>query len=197
MNGFLRHFTGILILAALVGCESNKGTYAPSNGGSSSAATTKTPKVPVDKTPIDDKDKIKITEFRTSPLTDPLPKDRQLIPVPHNFKPVYFQYDSAVVGERQEATLKLIAKFMKRNESFYLTVEGHCDVRGTEKYNRALSERRAIAIKKFLIKNQVREDRINTVGYGEEKLADSADTDLAHANNRRAEFVISKPKEIE
>ena len=109
----------------------------------------------------------------------------------HNFKPVYFAYDSAVIRNEEVAKLKMLAGFLESNPNLFLIIEGHCDERGSEEYNRALSERRALAIKAFVEKNASSvSPRINTIGYGEEKLADTALTNLAHAKNRRGEFII-------
>ncbi|MCM8528643.1 MAG: OmpA family protein, partial [Lentisphaeraceae bacterium] len=106
-------------------------------------------------------------------------------------KPVYFAYDSAVIRNEEVAKLKMLAGFLESNPNLFLIIEGHCDERGSEEYNRALSERRALAIKAFVEKNASSvSPRINTIGYGEEKLADTALTNLAHAKNRRGEFII-------
>ena len=109
----------------------------------------------------------------------------------HNFKPVYFAYDSAVIRQEEVAKLKMLAGFLESNPNLFLIIEGHCDERGSEEYNRALSERRALAIKDFVEKNASSvSPRINTIGYGEDKPADSSNTDFAHAKNRRGEFII-------
>lgn len=109
----------------------------------------------------------------------------------HNFRAAYFAYDSAKIEQGDLRGLKMLAGFLESNSNLYLIVEGHCDERGSEEYNRALSERRALAVKDFIegIAPSV-SSRINTVGYGEEKLADSALTEEAHAKNRRAEFIL-------
>ncbi|MCM8540954.1 MAG: OmpA family protein [Lentisphaeraceae bacterium] len=109
----------------------------------------------------------------------------------HNFKPVYFAYDSAIIRQEEVAKLKMLAGFLESNPNLFLIIEGHCDERGSEEYNRALSERRALAIKEFVEKNASSvSPRINTIGYGEDKLADTALTNIAHAKNRRGEFII-------
>ena len=109
----------------------------------------------------------------------------------HNFKPAYFSYDSASIHQQEVAKLKMLAGFLESNPNLFLIIEGHCDERGSDEYNRALSERRALAVKGFLEKAAPSiNSRINTIGYGEEKLADTGKTVDAHARNRRAEFVI-------
>ena len=109
----------------------------------------------------------------------------------HNFKPAYFAYDSAAIRNDEVNKLKMLAAFLESNPNLFLIVEGHCDERGSEEYNRALSERRALAVKEFVEKHASSvSPRINTIGYGEEKLADPGQDNMAHARNRRAEFII-------
>jgi peptidoglycan-associated lipoprotein len=111
--------------------------------------------------------------------------------IAHNFGHVYFAFDSAVVRPEESEKLKMLAAFLESNPNLYLVIEGHCDERGSEEYNRALSEKRALSVKDYIEKNSKDlSARINTIGFGEEKLVDIEKTDLAHAKNRRAEFVI-------
>jgi outer membrane protein OmpA-like peptidoglycan-associated protein len=109
----------------------------------------------------------------------------------HNFLPVYFAYDSAQLDSTENSKLKMLAGFLESNPNLFLIVEGYCDERGSDEYNRALSERRALAVRAFLEAAAPSiSARINTMGYGEEKPADTAQTPEAYAKNRRAEFVI-------
>jgi outer membrane protein OmpA-like peptidoglycan-associated protein len=111
--------------------------------------------------------------------------------VNHNFQPTYFAYDSAAIHPQETTQLKMLAGYMESNANFFLIIEGHCDERGSAEYNRALSERRALSVKDFIEKLAPSvSGRINTIGFGEEKLADAGSTDTAHAKNRRAVFVI-------
>lgn len=112
-------------------------------------------------------------------------------PVQHPFtEPVYFAYDSAVVGAAYDDMLKAVAEYLNNNGSYNLTINGHCDERGSEEYNRALSERRALAVKETLTGNGAPADRINTIGYGEERPAAPGTSLDAFAKNRRAEFEV-------
>jgi peptidoglycan-associated lipoprotein len=121
-------------------------------------------------------------------------QEGQGTPVEHPFtSPVYFAYDSAVVGQAYDDMLQTLADYMKSHGNYSLTVNGHCDDRGSEEYNRALSERRALAVKDAIIAFGAPADRINTVGYGEERAAAPGTSAEAYAANRRAEFdVFSK-----
>ena len=112
-------------------------------------------------------------------------------PVQHPFtNPVYFEYDSAVVGSAYNDIISALASYLNDNPTYHLTINGHCDERGSEEYNRALSERRALAVKEALTGNGAPADRVNTVGYGEERPAVSGASLDVYAKNRRAEFEV-------
>ena len=83
------------------------------------------------------------------------------------------------------------ADIMKRYPTWVVTVEGHCDERGTAEYNLALGERRAVAVKTYLVALGVSPDRVRTVSYGKEFPFDTGHTDTAWAQNRRGHFVIT------
>lgn len=120
-----------------------------------------------------------------------VPEDGPGTPVDHPFvNPVYFAYDSAVVGQAYDDLLKSLAQFISSNPTYHLTINGHCDERGSEEYNRALSEKRALAVKQAIISYGAPADRLNTVGFGEEKPADSSKNPTAYAKNRRANFDV-------
>ena len=83
------------------------------------------------------------------------------------------------------------AELLKKYGTWVITVEGHCDERGTPEYNLALGERRAVAVKTYLVSLGVAPDRIRTVSYGKEFPFDPGHNDDAWAKNRRAHFVIT------
>jgi peptidoglycan-associated lipoprotein len=72
-----------------------------------------------------------------------------------------------------------------------VTVEGHCDERGTDGYNKALGERRAEAVKEFLVTLGISSNRLNTISYGEERPIAMGQNEASWAKNRRAQFVIN------
>jgi peptidoglycan-associated lipoprotein len=80
---------------------------------------------------------------------------------------------------------------MKNNTFATVTIEGHCDERGTDEYNIALGERRANSAKRYLVNLGVDSSRLETVSYGEEKPVDSGHNEAAWKKNRRAHFVIN------
>jgi peptidoglycan-associated lipoprotein len=107
------------------------------------------------------------------------------------FKPVFFTVDSAELDEAGRATASENADILKKNAKWVITIEGHCDERGTAEYNLALGERRAIAVKTFLVSLGVAPDRVRTISYGKEFPFDPARTEEAFAKNRRGHFVIT------
>jgi peptidoglycan-associated lipoprotein len=103
-------------------------------------------------------------------------------------RPVYFDYDSSALRGDAIETLKENARIMKETPNQRIQIEGHCDERGTQEYNLALGERRALAVREFLINLGVSGDRLLTVSYGEEKPAEDGHDESAWRMNRRAEF---------
>jgi peptidoglycan-associated lipoprotein len=105
--------------------------------------------------------------------------------------PVFFAVDSAELDDAGRATAAANAEVLKKYPSWVITIEGHCDERGTPEYNLALGERRAVAVKTFLVTLGITPDRIRTVSYGKEFPFDPARTEEAYAKNRRGHFVIT------
>lgn len=107
-------------------------------------------------------------------------------------KPVFFDYDqSDISGEAQKA-LDANADVLKRNPTWIVTIEGHCDERGTAEYNLALGERRANAARAYLVSLGIAADRLRTVSYGKEFPFDPGHDAAAWARNRRAHFVVTQ-----
>jgi peptidoglycan-associated lipoprotein len=106
-------------------------------------------------------------------------------------KPVYFELDSSDLSAANQKTLDENAALLKRYPNWAVTVEGHCDERGTAEYNLALGERRAIAARAYLISLGIAADRLRTVSYGKEFPFDPGHDESAFAKNRRAHFVIT------
>jgi len=106
-------------------------------------------------------------------------------------KPVYFELDSSELSAANQKALDDNAVLLKRYSSWAVTVEGHCDERGTAEYNLALGERRAIAARAYLVSLGIAADRLRTVSYGKEFPFDPGHDETAFAKNRRAHFVIT------
>jgi peptidoglycan-associated lipoprotein len=106
-------------------------------------------------------------------------------------KPVFFKLDSSELSREALALLDENANLLKRNTTWAVTIEGHCDEQGSAEYNLALGERRAVAARTYLISIGVAADRLRTISYGKEFPFDPGHDEAAHAKNRRAHFVIT------
>jgi peptidoglycan-associated lipoprotein len=107
------------------------------------------------------------------------------------FKPAYFPLDSAELDDAGRAVVTANAGLMRKYPTWMITVEGHCDERGTAEYNLALGERRAVAVKTYLLSLGIPGDRVRIVSYGKEFPFDPGHDERAWASNRRAHFVIT------
>ena len=103
---------------------------------------------------------------------------------------VFFDYDSSALGAEAKATLAAQAAFLAANPAVTITVEGHCDERGTREYNLALGERRATAARDYLVAQGVNAARIKTISYGKERPSFIGSNPYAYSKNRRAVSVI-------
>lgn len=102
---------------------------------------------------------------------------------------VFFDYDKATLSGKSKKDLQGNMSWMKKNSSVKVQIEGHCDSRGSLEYNLALGERRANAVKSYLVAQGISESRISTISYGKEKPLVNAETEEAYSKNRRANFV--------
>jgi len=139
---------------------------------------------------------------RAQPVDDALPvpvggedaiSSRSLEELNRNspLKPAFFGLDSSELDDAGRASVASNAEILKRYPSWMVTIEGHCDERGTAEYNLALGERRAVAVRTYLVGLGISPDRLRTVSYGKEFPFDPGHTDGAWAQNRRAHFVIT------
>ncbi len=107
-------------------------------------------------------------------------------------KMVHFDFDKSEIKPEYYPVIKAEADYLAAAPSITVTVEGHCDERGTREYNLALGERRANAVKMALIAQGIDPARITTISYGEERPLDPRHNEEAWAKNRRAEFKFHK-----
>ena len=106
------------------------------------------------------------------------------------FQPLYFPYDANTISSSEESKVSAVAQYLLGHPEAGVVLEGYCDERGTEDYNRALGERRALAASEMLIDIYgIESARIKTVSYGEERPAVTGTGDAAWSKNRRVEFV--------
>lgn len=106
-------------------------------------------------------------------------------------QPAFFLLDSADLDDTARAVVTANAETLRKYPTWVVTIEGHCDERGTAEYNLALGERRAVAVKTYLVSLGISPDRLRTVSYGKEFPFDPGHTEDAWAKNRRAQFVIT------
>ena len=135
-----------------------------------------------------------VTENPTPPPPAPAPAE----PTPEQpnktvqdqLADVFFDYDSAELSSSAQSTLDANGKVLNDNASTSLTIEGHCDERGTVEYNLALGDRRAQSAKDYLVRFGVPGTRLSTISYGEERPFADGHDEAAWAQNRRAHFVV-------
>ncbi len=106
-------------------------------------------------------------------------------------RPVFYDLDSAEVAGSAQQSLQENAQVLRKYPTWQITIEGHCDERGTAEYNLGLGERRAIAARDYLVSLGIGADRLRTVSYGKEFPFDPGHDDSAWGKNRRAHFVIT------
>lgn len=107
------------------------------------------------------------------------------------FQPVFFELDRDQIDSAGQAALQANAEILRTYPSWTVTIEGHCDERGTPEYNIALGERRALAARDYLVSLGIDPGRLRTVSYGNEFPFEPGDTEEAYSKNRRAHFVVT------
>jgi len=132
-------------------------------------------------------------------VTTPPPPPAETTPVPTpptkvigsgDFSPAFFDFDSYSLREDARGVLDANAKLLRDNVDTRITVEGHCDERGTSEYNQALGERRAQAARDYLVNAGIDTGRLQIVSYGKERPFNAGHDEAAWAQNRRAHFVV-------
>ncbi len=104
------------------------------------------------------------------------------------FSPVYFDFDQSNIRDDMKDRMESNANFLKQNQEMKIVIEGNCDSRGTNEYNLALGERRAMSAKQYLVNLGVDPGRIRTISYGEERPLFSGQDESSYAMNRRDDF---------
>jgi peptidoglycan-associated lipoprotein len=179
----------VLAAAALVSaCHRNPPPIArpappPPTVADSAAPRPPAPPVPVTEPVIVPPEPIKEDRISSASL-DELNKNSP-------FKPVFFEYNSSELEAAGRTVLDENAAVLKRSNAWIVTIEGHCDERGSAEYNLALGERRAVAVRTYLVSLGIPGDRLRTVSYGKEFPFDPGHDEAAWAKNRRAHFVIT------
>jgi peptidoglycan-associated lipoprotein len=191
----MRHtrFAVIAVLAALVlvgGCGKKKPPVArplpPSAPAGGTTQPTTRPPAPPEPVP-------ETTAIPPEPKIsdDLLSGDLDAINKNSPFQPVFYPLDSFEVDGTGQQALTTNAGILKKYPTWVITIEGHCDERGTAEYNLALGEKRALAAKTYLVSLGVPADRVRTVSYGKEFPFDPGHDEGAWSKNRRAHFVVT------
>ena len=179
---------GLILTVAITGCKSTH--YGKTPLGDKGAGSSGSPGELGSTTPLDPGQSG--TGIPT-PVSDPnlrkdWPRDREIFKA----DTVHFDYDSSVVKPADKSKVAAVADYLKANTQDCLEIDGHADERGTEEYNRALGERRALALREELGRLGIDPSRIDTTSYGKDRPVDPGHSEAAHRKNRRGEFVLEK-----
>ncbi len=129
------------------------------------------------------------TPAKTDTGTGGQPEVKDILFGPNGLlKPVYFDFDKSNLRPDAIEQLNKNAEVMKKHTEYIYQIAGHCDERGTQEYNLALGERRALAVRDYLISVGLGADKIVTISYGEEQPAAAGHDEASWSKNRRAEF---------
>jgi outer membrane protein OmpA-like peptidoglycan-associated protein len=187
------------LLVAITGCKNQpiRTTSLPgyNNGSTTTGGATDLTALPV-------REKTDITSTAGNAVNGDLPDDATLDGREHDrttfaAQTVYFEYDQSSVKAGEAAKIdQVVAAFRSKGPGFDLLIEGHCDERGTEEYNRSLGERRALAIRELLTKSGVENAHVFTRTFGKDRPAAPGHDEASRAKNRRGEFVLVLPRKI-
>ena len=157
------------------------------NAGTSGDSGPETAPRPPDPPPVPED-----TTIRSTPLLPLNDQPIEAINGPNSpLKPVFFVYDSDGLTEEAKQLLNANAEVLRTYSTWVITIEGHCDERGTAEYNLALGDRRALAARNYLVSLGIAPERLRTVSYGKEFPFDTGHTESAWAFNRRAHFMLT------
>ncbi len=183
----LRAAVAVLLLVAAAACHKKVPPVArpmpPPSTGNTTGQRPPAPPEPVQEPPVVPPEPVRDDAIASASLDD-LNRNSPL-------KPVFFELDSSELSAEAQKTLDDNAATLKKYSTWAVTIEGHCDERGTAEYNLALGERRAIAARAYLVSLGISADRLRIVSYGKEFPFDPGHDEAAFAKNRRAHFVIT------
>lgn len=134
----------------------------------------------------------RVTVNAPPPPPTPAPSATEEELFSQNVKDIYFDYDKYDVRAADQASLQGDAQFLQQHPNIHVTIEGHCDERGSTEYNLALGTNRADTVKNALIQAGVAGDRIKTISYGKEKPFCTESNESCWQQNRRGHFVYEK-----
>jgi peptidoglycan-associated lipoprotein len=109
-----------------------------------------------------------------------------------DYRKVFFAFNASDIDSEAKKMLDLQVSWLKNNPEIKVVIEGYCDARGGEKYNLALGEKRALAVKKYLVDNGIDAKRLKTVSYGKDRPLISESNEEAWAKNRRSVTIVKQ-----
>ena len=139
----------------------------------------------------------KVVDARPEPVAEEKVEEKEeevvvsKIPIVVMQEDIYFEFDKSTLTPAAQDNLLRKADWLRENPEASVTIEGHCDERGTNEYNLALGDRRAESAKDFLIDLGIDPSRLATISYGEERPVDPRHNEEAWAKNRRDHFVVN------
>jgi peptidoglycan-associated lipoprotein len=181
------------VLTVTVACGGNpppvaKPTNPPQGSGSSGSSMASNPSSGAERPPAPPVVPSGDTGIKGDPFAGESPEAvNQHSPL----KPIFFAYDSDALDDTARQALSDNAQVLKRYATWVVTIEGHCDERGTAEYNLALGERRALVAKTYLLSLGVGTDRLRTVSYGKEFPFDPGHAESSWTQNRRDQFMLT------
>lgn len=190
----MSRFFPVLVLCALLlfaGCAQKK-VVAPTPGGETGNAAPETSVREPEQKTVKPEETVK--EQDLSSLEKAPGEASPVIEIEDKLSDVYFDFDSYELREDSKAAIKAASQLLSKDGVARIVIEGNADDRGTNEYNLALGDRRATSVKKYLAALGVSAGRIQTVSYGEEKPVCTEHTENCWAKNRRAHFVLQRPK---
>jgi peptidoglycan-associated lipoprotein len=134
--------------------------------------------------------RLTVTQPPPPPPPPPTVTDEELFA--QNVKDIYFDYDKSDIRADQQGSMQADIQFLSQHENINITIEGHCDERGSTEYNIALGDKRANSVKNALTAGGISASRIKTISYGKEKPFCTESTEACWQENRRGHFVYQK-----
>jgi peptidoglycan-associated lipoprotein len=175
----------VLAVVVLPACGKKKAQPAPDL----SATTVTTPSSPT--VDVEPRSQAEPVDKTPDPLAGDLAKVNDYLAANGLLGDVYFDFDKSDLRDDARARLSKNAEWLRAHPEFEVTIEGHCDERGTNAYNLALGQRRAAAAMDYLGSLGVAGSRMRTISYGEERPVCTESNESCWSRNRRAHFVVT------
>ncbi|MCF7790903.1 MAG: OmpA family protein [Victivallales bacterium] len=171
------------LVTALAGCAWFRGETVQPGGKQKNTVSDKIPQLGGD-----DSDGI-VIDLGSGTETLPSRPTKDWKPIKENKVTIYFAFDQSSIGTAQIPQLEAVAEYLKKHQHMGLIIQGYCDERGSHEYNIGLGERRALAVRDFLVSLGVPDNHLQTISYGSERPAVSGHTEFAYSKNRRAVLI--------